>query len=151
MYVKHDSFIALKHKKNKKSSYIIDRIIKTSKDISIVEKLSLESQKILTNVTRDLLSTTEPSSKTKFNLKSNVIAEINTITDSDLPRYLVHRYRYEIFPQTKTIDNFPPYLQIEPTSICNYRCVFCFETDKTFTNKKNGYMGQMQLDLFKKL
>ena len=151
MYVKHDSFIALKHKKNKKSSYIIDRIIKTSKDISIVEKLSLESQKILTNVTRDLLSTTEPSSKTKFNLKSNVIAEINTIADSDLPRYLVHRYRYEIFPQTKTIDNFPPYLQIEPTSICNYRCVFCFETDETFTNKKNGYMGQMQLDLFKKL
>ena len=151
MYEKHDSFFALKHKKNKKIGYIIDRIIKTSKDISIVEKLSLESQKILTNVTRDLLSTTESSSKTKFNLKSNVIAEINTIADSDLPKYLVHRYRYEIFPQTKTIDNFPPYLQIEPTSICNYRCVFCFETDETFTNKKNGHMGQMKLDLFKKV
>ena len=51
----------------------------------------------------------------------------------------------------KIVDNFPPYLQIEPTSICNYRCVFCFETDKTFTNKKNGYMGQMKLDLFKKV
>ena len=151
MYEKHDSFFTLKHKKNKKIGYIIDRIIKTSKDISIVEKLSLESQKILTNVTRDLLSTTESSSKTKFNLKSNVIAEINTIADSDLPKYLVHRYRYEIFPQTKTIDNFPPYLQIEPTSICNYRCVFCFETDETFTNKKNGHMGQMTLDLFKKV
>ena len=47
MYEKHDSFFALKHKKNKKIGYIIDRIIKTSKDISIVEKLSLESQKIL--------------------------------------------------------------------------------------------------------
>ena len=151
MYEKHDSFFALKHKKNKKVSSIIDRIIKTSKDISIVEKLSLESQKILTNVIKDLLSDTNSSSKTKFNLKSNVIAEINTIADSDLPRYLVHRYRYEIFPQTKTIDNFPPYLQIEPASICNYRCVFCFETDKTFTNKKNGYMGQMKLDLFKKV
>ena len=151
MYEKHDSFFALKHKKNQKSSYIIDRIIKTSKDISIVEKLSLEGQKILSNATKDLLDNTNSSSKTKFNLKSNVIAEINTIADSDLPRYLVHRYRYEIFPQTKTIDNFPPYLQIEPTSICNYRCVFCFETDETFTNKKNGYMGQMQLDLFKKV
>ena len=137
MYEKHDSFFALKHKKNQKSSYIIDRIIKTSKDISIVEKLSLESQKILATVTTDLLDNTESSSKTKFSLKSNVVAEINTIADADLPRYIVHRYRYEIFPQTKTIDNFPPYLQIEPTSICNYRCVFCFETD--FRSVKSSY------------
>ena len=151
MYKKHDSFFALKHKKDIKINYIIDRIIRISKDIYIVEKLSLKSQKILANVIRDLLDNTESSSKTKFSLKSNVIAEINTIADSDLPRYIVHRYRYEIFPQTKTIDNFPPYLQIEPTSICNYRCVFCFETDETFTNKKNGHMGQMTLDLFKKV
>ena len=151
MYEKHDSFLVLKNKKKKKINLIIDRIIKTTKDTSIVEKLSLKSQKILTKVTKDLLDKTESASKTKFNLKSNVIAEIDTIDDSDLPRYLVHRYRYEIFPQTKTIDNFPPYLQIEPTSICNYRCVFCFETDKTFTNKKNGYMGQMALDLFKRI
>ena len=151
MYEKHDSFFTLKHKKNQKNSQIIDRIIKISKNTSIVEKLSLEHQKLLTNVIRDLLNNGQPTSKTKFNLKSNVIAEINTIADSDLPRYLVHRYRYEIFPQTKIIDNFPPYLQIEPTSICNYRCVFCFETDKTFTDKKNGHMGQMTLDLFKKV
>ena len=86
-----------------------------------------------------------------FNLKTNVISEIDTIDDKDLPRYLVHRYRYEIFPKIKKIDNFPPYLQIEPTSICNYRCVFCFETDETFTNKKNGHMGQMKLELFKNI
>ena len=135
MYEKHDSFFTLKHKKNQKNSQIIDRIIRISKNTSIVENLSLAHQKLLTNVTRDLLNNGQSTSKTKFNLKSNVIAEINTMTDSDLPRYLVHRYRYEIFPQTKIIDNFPPYLQIEPTSICNYRCVFCFETDETFTNK----------------
>ena len=151
MYEKHDSFFTLKHKKNQKNSQIIDRIIRISKNTSIVENLSLAHQKLLTNVTRDLSNNGQSTSKTKFNLKSNVIAEINTIVDSDLPRYLVHRYRYEIFPQTKIIDNFPPYLQIEPTSICNYRCVFCFETDKTFTDKKNGHMGQMTLDLFKKV
>ena len=61
------------------------------------------------------------------------------------------RYKYEIFPQKKILDDYPPLLQIEPSSICNYRCVFCFETDKTFTNKKNGYMGQMKFDLFKKI
>ena len=151
MYKKHDSFFALKFKKQKKINHIIDRINKTSKDTSIIEKLSPEHKKLLKKAIQDLLDNSAPSSKIKFNLKSNVIAEIITLADSDLPRYLVHRYRYEIFPQTKTVDNFPPYLQIEPTSICNYRCVFCFETDKTFTNKKNGYMGQMKLDLFKKV
>ena len=151
MYKKHDSFFALKHRKNKKISSTINRIIKVSKDISTIEKLSSEGQKIFKQVTADVLNDTETHLRNKFNLKSNVIAEIDTIPDLDLPRYLVHRYRYEIFPQTKTIDNFPPYLQIEPTSICNYRCVFCFETDETFTNKKNGHMGQMKLDLFKKV
>ena len=107
MYEKHDSFFTLKHKKNQKNSQIIDRIIRISKNTSIVENLSLAHQKLLTNVTRDLSNNGQSTSKTKFNLKSNVIAEINTIADSDLPRYLVHRYRYEIFPQTKIIDNFP--------------------------------------------
>ena len=149
MYEKHDSFFALKHKKNEKIKNILDRIIKTSKDVSIIKNLSTEYQQLLKTVIQDLTSDTDLNSKTQFNLKSNVISEIKTVEDKDLPRYLVHRYRYEIFPQIKKIDNFPPYLQIEPTSICNYRCVFCFETDPTFTNKKNGHMGQMTLDLFK--
>ena len=41
-------------------------------------------------------------------------------------------------------------MQIEPTSICNYRCVFCFQTNKEFTDKKSGYMGKMSLDTYKK-
>ena len=151
MYKKHNSFFALKHKKNKEINSAIDRINKVVSNNSIVDKLSLENKKILNKVIKDLTAEDNKLKKENFNLKSNVIAEINTINDFDLPRYLVHRYRYEIFPQTKIIDNFPPYLQIEPTSICNYRCVFCFETDPTFTNKKNGHMGQMKLDLFKKI
>ena len=55
------------------------------------------------------------------------------------------------FTHKKIIDNFPPLVQIEPSSICNFRCVFCFETDKTFTNKKNGFMGTMKIELFKKI
>ena len=54
-----------------------------------------------------------------------------------------------MYPDKKILDDFPPYLQIEPSSICNYRCVFCFETDKTFTNKKNGFMGTMKSELFR--
>ena len=86
-----------------------------------------------------------------FSITPNVNAEIDTVSDEDLPRYLVHRYRYEVYPEIKKLDKYPPYLQIEPSSICNFRCVFCFETDKTFTDKKNGHMGTMSLDLFKKV
>ena len=79
------------------------------------------------------------------------MSEIHTLPESSLLKYIVHRYRYEMFPQIKEIDDYPPYLQIEPSSICNFRCVFCFETDTTFTNKKNGFMGRMTYDLFKKI
>ncbi len=151
MYQKHDSFVAIKHKEDKKINLAINRIVKVAKDSLKLKELSLASQEIFKKAINDLTDKKNINKKNKFILKSNVVAEINTIEDKYLPKYLVHRYRYEIFPQTKTIDNFPPYLQIEPTSICNYQCVFCFETDKTFTDKKNGYMGQMSLDLFKKV
>ena len=54
MYKKHDSFFTLKHKKDKKISDIIDRIIKVSKDTSIIEKLPLEKGKKV-NITEVLL------------------------------------------------------------------------------------------------
>ena len=151
MYEKHDSFFTLKHKKQETIDGILRRIKETSKDISILQTLSAEHKNLLGKAVRDLFNKNESFSNFRFKLKSNVLAEIGTISDSDLPRYIVHRYRYEIYPQTRTLDNFPPYLQIEPTSICNFRCVFCFETDKTFTDKKNGYMGRMSLDLFKNI
>ena len=61
-----------------------------------------------------------------FFLRPHVIEEIARLSDEDLPRYLVHRYRYDVFPTTKELDAYPPCVQIEPTSICNFRCVFCF-------------------------
>ena len=68
-----------------------------------------------------------------------------------VPQYLYHRYRYEIFPQKKILDNYPPYLQIEPTSICNYRCVFCYQTDNVFNKKSNNFMGHMAYETFKNI
>ena len=62
---------------------------------------------------------------------------------------LIHRYRYEIYPQLKVKDDYPPYLQIEPTSICNYRCVFCYQTDNTFNKRSQGHMGHMNFETFK--
>lgn len=69
----------------------------------------------------------------------------------DLLRFLIHRYRYEIYPQTLERDDYPPYLQIEPTSFCNFRCVFCFQSNPSFSGKKNGFMGHMTFETFREI
>jgi radical SAM protein with 4Fe4S-binding SPASM domain len=87
----------------------------------------------------------------KFLLNPNVISELATIDENRILDYLFHRYRYEVFPKKFILDNYPPCIQIEPTSICNYRCIFCYQTDEIFNKKSNGHMGSMSFDLFKKI
>ena len=94
---------------------------------------------------------TNRSSPVRFALKPHVVAELQNVADADLGRYLFYRYRYDIFPQTHEVDDFPPCLQVEPTSICNYRCVFCYQTDPELTAPKNGHMGMMALDAFRRI
>jgi len=65
-------------------------------------------------------------------------------------RYLAYRYRYSKFPELKIIDDYPPCVQIEPSSICNFRCVMCYQTDASFSSRNSGHMGFLGLDLFKK-
>jgi uncharacterized Fe-S cluster-containing radical SAM superfamily protein len=86
-----------------------------------------------------------------FGLKKQVVEELERVSDVDLPRYLHYRYRYEVFPVSREIDDFPPCVQIEPTSICNYRCVFCYQTDRNLTQGRNGHMGMMPLETFKRV
>jgi pyruvate-formate lyase-activating enzyme len=87
----------------------------------------------------------------RFGLRNYVVEEISRLRDEELARYLFYRFRYEVFPREHRLDDFPPLLQIEPTSICNFRCVFCYQTDTAFTNPKNSHMGLMSLDLFKRV
>ena len=152
VFKKFQSFQELKISKNSSLKKILEKIYRIFKENS--EKLdnnfSTENQKLLKIVLDDLFSENKKSDFC-FTLKENSIAELNTFENLDVLKYLIHRYRYEIYPQKKIIDNFPPLVQIEPSSICNFRCVFCFETDKTFTNKKNGFMGTMKIELFKKI
>lgn len=86
-----------------------------------------------------------------FTLQSYVLEEMSRLTDAELPRYLFYRYRYETYPQRRILDHFPPCLQIEPASTCNYRCVFCYQIDPEFTRKSGGHMGTMSLELFKEV
>jgi len=86
-----------------------------------------------------------------FRLEDHILDEISRLSDEDLPRYLFYRYRYEMFPRKHMVDDFPPCLQLEPASVCNYRCVFCYQTDEEFTDPKRGHMGMMKLDLFRRI
>ena len=49
------------------------------------------------------------------------------------------------------ISEYPACVQLEPTSVCNFRCIMCYQSDKTFSEKKHGFMGSMEMDLFKKI
>lgn len=84
-----------------------------------------------------------------FKITAFIADEIATIDDNDLPRYLFHRYRYDVYPSKKILDDYPPYIQIEPTSVCNFRCVFCYQTDSSFNKKNQGHMGKMPIELYK--
>lgn len=60
--------------------------------------------------------------------------------------YLIFRYRFKMFPAQRRLLDFPIYILIEPTSICNLRCPMCFQADKTFIKK--DFMGMMPWELF---
>ena len=136
-YKKKDSFIKLENKKNLEVNFLIKKIQKLLDNDKIVKLLDDEEKDIIVNLKKDFLRLDKKNDPNCFKLKTNTIAEINTFdNDSDLVKYLIHRYKYEIFPILKKTSDYPPLIQIEPSSICNFRCVFCFETDKTFTDKK---------------
>lgn len=103
---------------------------------------------VLGRACRALLGKAGPD-EPEFALRPFVVAELKRLAESELPRYLFYRYRYDVFPVTHELDDYPPCIQIEPTSICNYRCVFCYQTDLGFTQARHGHMGQMPLELFK--
>ncbi len=149
VYQKDSSFIEIRQN-NPDREAALALIGKVWGELESNESSDYQSR-IVRQVCSDVLGEQSPGPEHRFYLKNYIVEEISRIRDQDLPRYLFYRYRYEIFPMQKSQDEFPPCLQIEPTSICNYRCVFCYQTDKELTDPKKGYMGMMSLDLFKKI
>lgn len=147
-YNKHNSFASIQSKKKVNKDeliLLIKKVYEKNKKL-----LSEYEKKIVNKAVSDLTIIKKDLSK-DFNLTPNVIDEIVSLEEKDILKYLYHRYRYEVFPKQKLLDEYPPYLQIEPSSICNYRCVFCFMTDPSFNTKKSGHMGTMSFDLFKEI
>ena len=61
--------------------------------------------------------------------------------------YLLYRFKFRVLPARHVVTDFPVHLLIEPTSACNLRCVMCFQSDSSFTNK--DYMGMMDMGLYR--
>ncbi|MBI2082668.1 MAG: radical SAM protein [Deltaproteobacteria bacterium] len=71
-------------------------------------------------------------------------------SDFDVLRYLVYRYKFKNYPRERKLNSFPIVLAVEPTSICNLRCVMCFQADETFTRDKKQ-MGLMDFNLYQRI
>lgn len=63
--------------------------------------------------------------------------------------YVIYRYKFKNYPRMKKLEPFPLHLLIEPASVCNLRCVMCFQSDPSFRTDK--YWGMMGFDFFKSL
>ncbi len=110
------------------------------KEVEIINKVSSSYDKLSQNAALE---------KDDLILQEYEIAELKQISDVNLARYFVYRYKYDVYPKIHFADEYPPCIQIEPTSICNYRCVMCFQIDESFSHKSNGFMGMMSMDTFK--
>ena len=61
--------------------------------------------------------------------------------------YIIYRYKFKTYPKMNIVTQFPIYLLIELTSMCNLRCKMCFQADQTFATKR--FKGSMPFDLFR--
>ena len=86
----------------------------------------------------------------KFLFSSQEILWLKKNNKKYWAEYLLNRYSFKVLPQRKIINDFPPYVLIEPTSVCNLRCIMCFQVDKSFSSNKK-FMGFIDIDFFRSL
>ncbi len=120
----------------------LDNFNLSLKEKKIIETIYHSYEKLLKNIkldSRDMV------------LIQHELLELDKLNPEYFPRYLIYRYKYNKYSELKILDDYPPCIQIEPTSICNFRCVMCYQIDKSFSSKSNGFMGYMNFDIFKKV
>ena len=149
VYRKHDSFAAIRHRVPLSDDVWV-RIARVRDRLEVLEP-DAGRRAVVQQACAELFDETPPPGGRPFTLPTYVVEEISRLPDQALPRYLWYRYRYEVYPSRKFLDAFPPCLQVEPASVFNYRCVFCYQTDASFTKRTNGHMGTMSLELFKRV
>tara|TARA_B100000700_G_C15055420_1_gene862559 strand:- start:588 stop:1748 length:1161 start_codon:yes stop_codon:yes gene_type:complete len=150
-YDKNKSFVNFRSiKRDENYSDSIRKVKIILYDKNKIKSLNNREKIIVKYLKKDLIEN-KKTDRPKFQLTPNITKEITLLENKDILRYLLHRYRYDIYPLIQKMDDYPPYLQIEPTSFCNFRCVFCFQSNKDFSKRSNGYMGHMKLNTFKRI
>ena len=118
----------------------IHKLNLSQNDINILEKVNKSYQKVSDKIELD---------KEDFILKKHENVEFKRVSDEKKHKYIIYRYKFNIYPKIKKVDTYPLCVQIEPTSICNFRCIMCYQADKSFSSKSNGFMGNMSFETFK--
>lgn len=128
-------------------NFLNEKTFDKSSYVSILENAINDStltkeQEILVKTIIDSLNNGE------FNLNSQEMNFIENYPEKTID-YIIYRYKFRIFPEKGILPEFPIYLLIEPTSICNLRCKMCFQTDSFFADKNN--MGFIDFEFYKSL
>lgn len=120
----------LNEEKDEQTKYEINEILKVSKPKKVTNFINIDSE--------------------EFRLTPHELHFIKKANKSIWVDFLIHRYRFKKYPLKKKVTPFPVHVLIEPTSVCNLRCIMCFQIDKSFSHNKN-FMGFMGMDLYNKL
>jgi len=123
------------------------------KNYELSNNLSLKDREIISKVLKSYKKIVNNKSlnEDEFVLTKHEINEFLNLESKNILRYVLYRYKYNLYPRLKILEEYPPNIQIEPTSMCNLRCIMCYQSDKSFSSKSAGFMGYMKLDLLKKI
>ena len=132
-------------------NYIHSRLLDLLKTDNTFIQNNIEILGIILNSYEDFIKNKKSEKNDYFILDEYEKLEVSNLkTDEHFLRYLVYRFKYRVYPKIKKIDEYPPCVQIEPASVCNLRCIMCYQSDKSFSAKKEN-MGFMDYELFKKI
>ena len=98
VFKKKDSFLEFKNNNVVEIDEVSKQIINILSESENLSFLNNDEKKISDRILKDLKDKNKENLDTKFIIKKNTVAEINSFeTKKDIINYLIHRYKYEVF------------------------------------------------------